>query len=204
MLKYSLCQNNIPGSFSSSLSSIISLGCTTTPSTGHHCPHTQETRRVAQRSAEFITIPQSKTKSSNYRNMYKSYFFLKYLWHVLRYQFQLGPVLSLCNAVSSAVLSQLTAAPPLEEPDTTQPKSPQSLGSCEQALPGAGRNDRHLEAGSRLVGAQTAPELSSHRCAIKSQYSVLTSCGFSSELVALGPFPFVVQKHVCIHQSERC
>ena len=64
--------------------------------------------------------------------MYKSIFFFKILVACVRYQFQLGPIFSLCNAASSAVLFQLIVTAHLEELDTTQTliTSPQSLSTA--------------------------------------------------------------------------
>lgn len=63
-----------------------------TPSSVH-----KENVRFKERSVEFIKIPQSLTKISNYRIMYKSFSF-KTSVTTSRYQF--GPKFSLCNVAS--------------------------------------------------------------------------------------------------------
>lgn len=63
--------------------------------------------------------------------MYKSIFLFKILVASFRYQSKLGPLLSLCNAASSAVRFLVISTPHVEELDTAEntvsPPKPQIM-----------------------------------------------------------------------------
>lgn len=104
--------------------------------------------------------------------MYKSIiFFLKYLWQVSGTSFSLAPC-SVCNAASSAVLSQLIFTPHLEELDSDSFISPpKPLGghwSREQTLLGRAKTSAIWRMGVILSEHKPLPSSAVAQCAIKS------------------------------------
>lgn len=114
--------------------SIYILGWTSMPSTGQDQKQTKKNRCNSKFCRIYYnsTIINKKQQLQKYVQVYYSF---KILVTGFRYQFQLGPMFSLCNAASSAVLSPQAFVFQLDATKIYSPPKPlNGHRSCEQIL----------------------------------------------------------------------